>query len=183
MTNLIQKNLDYMVENTGAELTGLNPVELGKKLVDVVEPKRKERKSGVTQAYKQAESEMTEPVNVQQLANYAASHEAEAINAPVIKSLELKIKTLAKDGELSLHDLEEVRKMVTNLSKDSPTNGYYGKQINTLIDSLTEGKGGEKYKAARKLNAEFMTEFENTPVINGTDIITIGDSHLSHEDQ
>ena len=36
---------DYMVENTGAELTGLNPVELGKKLVDVVEPKRRESKT------------------------------------------------------------------------------------------------------------------------------------------
>jgi hypothetical protein len=174
--SLIQKNLDYMVENTGAELTGLNPVELGKKLVDVVEPKRRERKAGVTQAYKLAEGEMAEPINVQQLANYAASHEAEAINAPVIKSLEIKVKNLAKDGEISLHDLEEVRKMVTNLSQDSPTNAHYGKQINTLIDSLTEGKGGEKYKAARKLNAEFMTEFENTPVIKNITALKRGNS-------
>lgn len=174
--NLIQKNLDYMVENTGAELTGLNPVELGKKLVDVVEPKRRERKAEITKAYTEARGEMAEPVNVQPLINYATTHEAEAINAPVIKSLELKIKNLAKDGELSLHDLEEVRKMVGTLSQDSPTNAHYGKQINTLIDGLTEGKGGEKYRAARKLNADFMTEFENTPVIKNITALKRGNS-------
>lgn len=174
--NLIQKNLDYMVENTGAELSGLNPVELGKKLVDVVEPNRKLRRTEITNAYKEARGEMAEPINVQPLVDYASKHEAESINAPVIKSLELKVKNLTKDGELSLHDLEEVRKMVGNLSQDSATNAHYGKQINALIDSLTEGKGGEKYQKARKLNAEFMTEFENTPVIKNITALKKGNS-------
>jgi hypothetical protein len=176
--SLIQKNLDHMVESTGAEFTGLNQVELGKKLFDVVEPARALRKNQITQAYNRARQlgEMNEPVNISALQNFVKSHEAEAINAPVIKSLEVKINSLAKNGQISLNDLEEVRKMVGRLSQDTATNATYGRQINKMIDSLTENKGGNAYKQARKLNADFMTEFENTPVMKNITALKNGNS-------
>lgn len=166
--DLIQKNLDYLVNETGAELTGVNPSELSKKLVDTITPVKKNKKTDINTAYTRAREngEMNEPIDIQPIKNYVANNQAEAINAPVIKSLELKINNLAKEGkEIPLNDLEEVRKMVTNLSQDSPTNAHYAKQINNLIDQLTENKGGDLYKKARKLNAEYMTEFEDTPII------------------
>jgi hypothetical protein len=176
--DLIQKNLDHMVETTGAEFSGLNPVELGKKLVDVVEPNRFTRKREIEQTYAKARlaGEMAEPVNITPLQNFVKTHEAEAINAPVIKSLEVKLNTLAKDGQLSLNDIEEVRKMVGRLSQDTKTNANYGRQINKIIDKITENKGGESYKAARKLHADFMTEFENTPVMKNITALKKGNS-------
>ena len=176
--NLIQKNLDHMIESTGAEYSGLNQVELGKKLFDVVEPARAARKTQITQAYDRARQlgEMKEPVNISPLQNFVKSHEAEAINAPVIKSLEVKINSLAKDGQISLNDLEEVRKMVGRLSQDTATNATYGRQINKMIDSLTENKGGKAYQQARKLNANFMTEYENTPVMKNITALKNGNS-------
>lgn len=176
--DLIQKNLDHMIEETGAEYSGLNPVELGKKLVDVVEPKRAERKIEIRKAYNEARAagEMNEPVSITPLLEYAKSHEAEALNAPVIKSLEMKISSLAKDGNLSLNELEEVRKMVGRLSQDTATNATYGREINGLIDNLTQDKGGHLYKEARKLNADFMTEFENTPIMKNITALKKGNS-------
>ena len=176
--HLIQRNLDHMVETTGAEFSGLNPVELGKKLVDVVEPNRFARKREIDQTYAQArlKGEMAEPVNISPLQNFVKTHEAEAINAPVIKSLEVKINSLAKDGQISLNDLEEVRKMVGRLSQDTKTNANYGRQINKMIDKMTENKGGESYKQARKLNANFMTEFEDTPVMKNITALKRGNS-------
>lgn len=164
----IQQNLDHLVEETGAELTGVNPAELSKKLIDTVQPIKNARKSEYNKAYTEARNagEMAEPVNVESLKNYAINHEAEAINAPIIKSLEIKINNLAKEGnQISLNDLEEVRKMVGRLSGDTPTNAKYGREINGIIDNLTKDAGGEKYKAARDLFKKYQTEFEDTPIL------------------
>lgn len=164
----IQQNLDHLVEETGAELTGVNPAELSKKLIDTVQPIKNARKSEYNKAYTEARNagEMAEPVNVESLKNYAINHEAEAINAPIIKSLEIKINNLSKEGnQISLNDLEEVRKMVGRLSGDTPTNAKYGREINGIIDNLTKDAGGEKYKAARNLFKKYQTEFEDTPIL------------------
>lgn len=164
----IQQNLDHLVEETGAELTGVNPAELSKKLIDTVQPIKNARKSEYSKAYTEARNagEMAEPINVESLKNYAINHEAEAINAPIIKSLEIKINNLAKEGnQISLNDLEEVRKMVGRLSGDTPTNAKYGREINGIIDNLTKDAGGEKYKAARDLFKKYQTEFEDTPIL------------------
>ena len=180
--DLIQKNLDYLTNETGAELTGVNPAELSKKLVDTIVPVKNAKKADINKAYTEARNngEMNEPIDVTPLKTYVANNQAEAINAPVIKSLELKINNLVKEGkEIPLNDLEEVRKMVGNLSQDSPTNAHYGKQINNLIDQLTEDKGGELYKKARKLNAQYMTEFEDTPIIKNITALKKGTTQRS----
>lgn len=165
---LIQQNLDHLAEETGAELIGTNPGDLGKKLVDFIAPEKAKRKTEYSNAYNEARNagEMAQPIDISKLRDYAINHEPEAINAPIIKSLELKINNLAKEGNaIPLNDLEEVRKMVTRLSGDSASNSHFGREINKLIDGLTENAGGEKYQAARKLYANFSNEFENTPVI------------------
>jgi len=164
----IQQNLDHLVEETGAELTGVNPSELSKKLIETVQPARMARKKEYDLAYQAARQsgETAQPINIETLKNYAANHEAEAINAPIISSLELKLKNLAKEGnEIPLNDLEEVRKMVTRLSDSTPTNAKFGREIKGIIDNLTKNAGGEKYQNARKLFRAFETEFEDTPIL------------------
>jgi hypothetical protein len=92
--------------------------------------------------------------------------EAESINAPIIKSAKMKLDNLAKGGQISLNELEEVRKMVNALSGDTPSNMAFGKQIKDQIDLATVGKGGELYQKARKLRENYAREFENVGFVD-----------------
>jgi hypothetical protein len=161
-------NLDIHINKTGAELTGVGPGELGKALTDVVSPYQASIKGAIAPAYDAARAagQMAEPVDVAVFRNYLKDHQAEAINAPVLKSVEAKLKALTEGKTtISVNDLEEIRKMTGTLAQDSAPNAYYGRQVIKMIDKATEGKGGPLYQQARKLNADYMREFENTPVI------------------
>jgi hypothetical protein len=164
----LQQNLDIAIEKTGAEYTGVNPGDLADMVVKVVEPERKRRYGEVSNAYTIARDagEMSAPIEIDPLKKYLDKNSSAATNAPVLTSVAAELKKLSEGKEtLSINDLEEVRKMVNNISEPGTPNGHYGKEINRLIDRLTEKEGGELYRKARKLNAEFMTEFEDTPII------------------
>jgi hypothetical protein len=164
----LQQNLDIAIEKTGAEYTGVNPGDLADMVVKVVEPERKRRYGEVSNAYTIARDagEMSTPIEIDPLKKYLDKNSSAATNAPVLTSVAAELKKLSEGKEtLSINDLEEVRKMVNNISEPGTPNGHYGKEINRLIDKLTEKEGGELYRKARKLNAEFMTEFEDTPII------------------
>ena len=165
---LLQRNLDSAIEKTGAEQTGINPGPLGEQLVAIVEPERKRRYGEINTAYDAARNagEMSAPISIDPIVQYLDKNSSAATNAPVLTSVSAELKKLAKDKDtLSINDLEEVRKMVNNIAEPGTPNGHYGKEINRLIDQLTVDQGGNLYKKARKLNAEFMTEFENTPIV------------------
>lgn len=161
-------NLDIHINKTGADLTGVGPGELGQALADVVTPYRAGIKEAIAPAYDAARAagQMAEPVDVTGFRNYLSNHQAEAINAPILKSVEAKLKGLTEGkATISVNDLEEIRKMTGTLAQDSAPNAYYGRQVIKMIDKATEGKGGPLYQQARKLHADYMREFENTPVI------------------
>ena len=164
----IQQNLDVLSEQTGAQMIGLPPAELGQQLLKVFEPYKETRKSQIKPAYDAARAagEMSEPINIKALNDFVTKNASAEKNAPVLSSIRAEIKRLAGKGtEIPLNDLEEMRKMIGVLSEDSKSNAHFGKEAKKIIDRLTENKGGELYKIARKLNADYMTEFENTPVI------------------
>lgn len=161
-------NLDIHINKTGAELTGTGPGELGQALANVVAPYQARIKATITPAYDAARAagQMAEPVDVAVFRNYLAKHQAEAINAPVLQSVEKKLQMLTEGNPtISVNDLEEIRKMTGTLAQSGGPNSYYGRQVIKMIDKATEGKGGPLYQQARKLNADYMQEFENTPVI------------------
>jgi len=165
---LIQRNLDQFVSDTGATLTEAQPSTVGAMLRSEIVAAKKAAKTGVDEAYQIARDagQLSERVNANGIKNYVDSLEAEAINAPVITSAQIKLKNLLdKEGGISLNDIEEVRKMVVRLSSDSASNAHYGKEINKLIDKATEGVGGDLYKEARAKNTAYMNEFQDTPVM------------------
>jgi len=163
----IQKNLDHFVENSGAEFTGAAPGEVGQMLVNSIGPYQQTRKAAITTAYDAARAagEMNVPVQINRLSDFVDKNQSAAKNAPVISAVGSEIKRLAKDGEISINDLEEIRKMANVLAQDSGPNSHYGRQAIRIIDKMTEGKGGKAYQNARRLNAEYMREFEDTPVV------------------
>ena len=165
--NQIQQNLQALAEQTGAQQLGIEPMQLGQQLVDVVGNAKKNRQAAVTSAYDAARAagEMAEQVPVSSLTDFVKNNASASKNAPVISAIGAEVKRLSKNNDMTLNDAEELRKMVSVLSQDSGPNSYYGNQALKLIDRMTEGKGGDLYKQARSLYSSFKKEFENTPIV------------------
>lgn len=165
----ILQNFDAFVDATGAEKAGeFNLREVGKVVDSALVNQANKAKKQISDAYKLAREagETSEMIDVTGVQNYLNGLEAEAINAPIITSAKMKLDKLAKGGQISLNDLEEVRKMVNALSGDTPSNMAFGKQIKDQIDTTTVGKGGDLYQQARKLRENYAREFENVGYID-----------------
>lgn len=165
----VLQNFDAFVDATGAQKAGdLNLREVGKVVDSALVNQANKAKQAIGNAYKAAREagETSELVDVTGVKNYLNGLEAEAINAPIITSAKMKLEKLAPNGQISLNDLEEVRKMVNALSGDTPSNMAFGKQIKGEIDAATVGKGGDLYQQARKLRENYAREFENVGFVN-----------------
>jgi hypothetical protein len=162
----ILQNFDAYVDATGKEKYGLEAT--GRVVDEALVKSAQKAKKDIKNAYDAAREagETSELIDVTGIQNYLKGLEAEAINAPIITSAEVKLNSLAKEGKVSINDLEEVRKMVGRLSGNTPTNQLYGKEINKLIDSTTENVGGDLYKNARKLRADYARTFENAGYVD-----------------
>jgi len=165
----ILQNFDAYVDATGAQKAGeFNLREVGKVVDSALVNQATKAKKQVSDSYKLAREagETAELVDVTGVKNFLDGLEAESINAPIITSAKMKLDKLAKGNEISLNDLEEVRKMVNSLSGDTPSNMAFGKQIKDQIDLSTVGKGGDLYQKARKLRENYAREFENVGYVD-----------------
>jgi hypothetical protein len=165
----IGQNLDAYVDATGAKVA--NPFYL-RPTGEAVDTALRETANTSKNAYKnaytvaRASEEGQQKVNVQGIIDQLDNMEAEAVNAPVINSAKIKLNQLAKDGEMTLNDIEEVRKMVNRLSGDTPSNMSFGGDIKKMIDVVKENAGGDLFKEARRLRTKFANEFENIGLID-----------------
>ena len=165
----IGQNLDAYVEATGARVANefyMRPT--GDAVDTALRETANKSKTAYKSAYKTAREseEGQQKVNVQGIINQLDGMEAEAANAPVITSAKMKLNQLAKNGEMTLNEIEEVRKMVNRLSGDTPSNMAFGGDIRTMIDTVTQNAGGDLFKKARTLRTKFANEFENIGLID-----------------
>lgn len=162
----ILQNFDTWVDQTGAEGGSLRAV--GQTVTDALVNKSNRAKAEVRSAYEKAKESgaMQEKVDLSPLEKYLEDHKAEAINAQVLTSVEARLGYVAKDGEASINDLEEVRKMVGRLSGKDATNAIFANEVKQVIDGMTEGKGGDLYKQARSLRYRYGQEFQDHAVID-----------------
>lgn len=157
----ILQNFDAYIDETGKQTAGLTA--LGRVVDTALVNSSKKAKSEINAAYKAAKEagETAQMIDVTPVQNYLNGLEAEAINAPVITSAKMKLDKLTKDGQLSINDLEEIRKMVGKVSGDTPTNMSFGRDIKNEIDAVLQNQGGDLYKNARALRAKYARDFEN----------------------
>ena len=180
---LIQQNLDALIERTGAEMTGVAPAQLGESLINAVEPYRQTRKTEVRNAYEAADAagEMSQPVSYAPLINYlnkvTKDRPTLKANNPILGIIEDEIKANDpnKTGQISLRQLEDIRQVIVNeIDPTQRGSMYHGNKLKKAIDVATENAGGDLYKQARQLNARYMSEFEDTPVIKNLTAIKKG---------
>jgi hypothetical protein len=165
----IGQNLDAYVDATGARVANefyMRPT--GEAVDTALRETANTSKNNYKSAYKvaRASEEGQQKVNVQGIVDQLDGMEAEAVNAPVISSAKIKLNQLAKNGEMTLNEIEEVRKMVNRLSGDTPSNMSFGGDIKKMIDVVTENAGGDLFKEARRLRTKFANEFENIGLID-----------------
>lgn len=166
---LIGQNLDAYVDATGAQVA--NPFYLrptGEAVDTALRESANKARLGYKKAYEvaRASEEGQQKVNVQSIIDTLDDLEAEAVNASVIDSAKMKLKKLAPDGEITLNNLEEVRKMVGTAGQENPTQMKYSGDIKRMIDATTQDAGGDLFKEARRLRTKFANEFENIGLID-----------------
>jgi len=161
------RHMDALIEETGS--TAVSRRATGKSVTAAIEAKKAAKKAEVDTAYKAAREsgDMAEQIDVQPILDFVGKNRSAARNAGILHSIEDEANRLAGNtGKISLNDMEELRKMVNNLSEPGKPNGHYGGQAIKLIDKISEGKGGPQYQQARRLNENMMKEFSDRDVID-----------------
>lgn len=165
----VGQNLDAYIDAIGSKVANEFYLRPTAEVVDSALTKTAQKaKANYKKAYEvaRASEEGQQLVDVTPVINQLSNMEAEALNAPVINSAKLKLEKLAPDGKITLNNLEEVRKMVGDLSQDSPTQMKFGGDIKRMIDFEAEKAGGDLFKEARRLRTKYANEFENVGLID-----------------
>lgn len=162
----ILQNFEAYIDATGKQTFGLEPT--GRVVTQALANQAKTAKKAYREAYKTAKDagQTNELVDISDVMKYVNSLEAEEINAPIIQSARVKLNNLAENNQISINNLEEVRKMINRLSGIEPQNQYFGGKIKEVIDSATENKGGDLYQKARRLRQDYSQRFEKIGAVN-----------------
>ena len=164
----IQQNLEFFADQTGAEAGNLRAT--GQIVSEAIVGKAKSRKGQIDAAYNAARQagELQAPVNVAPLIEYLESKRPQSINAGVLSSALADVSQTTKKtgGLVTVNDLEEIRKAVGVAGGKDATNAHYARELKTIIDDITKDAGGDKYKYARRLRAQYAKEFENVGIID-----------------
>lgn len=166
------QNFDAMVDRLEPLATDKRSIGQGvdRALVNRAEVKRRE----IRKAYQDAEQsgEMQMPVTLAPLASRLQEltpYEGIVPTIGAIKREAVRLGALApnEDGTftpqpITIRNSETLRQFV-NESTDwmDSRQALFARRINESIDEATEGQGGEAYRSARKLRAQFANEFEN----------------------
>jgi hypothetical protein len=169
--NLIQQ-FDAMVDRTEPMLADARDIgkAVDKAVVNKAEVQRRKIRDSYTKA--REDGSMLEPVTLNELATTAADvqrFEGVAPNVAPIRKEAIRLGVLAEDADgnliaqaKSIDDTELLRQFVNEATDwTNRRESLMARKINSAIDAGTEGKGGESYKAARKLRQNFANEFEN----------------------
>lgn len=171
----LQQNLEAFVDMTGAEAPDLRSIGL---TVDKALRDRAARdKTRIRTLYKEAEKagEMEAPVKLDTVVQHLVDNAPEAEVANVLKAtrakaLQLGVATEAPDGTLiaqpvTLKTAELFRRSIGGATNAEPTNIMQASTMRGLIDTSTEGLGGNMYKQARAARARFGSDYENIGLV------------------
>jgi len=163
----ILNRFENLAQETGAEYA--DPTQFRKvgSLVDDALIKQYEAKNTkVNEAYNKARDagETKQVIDTAPLEQWLATNAPEAISVPQINSIGAKLEALktAKNGQVTIDDVENLYKAAGQLGKVGDPSGVFMGQIKRVINDMTEGAGGDLYRAARTQRKELANDFENT---------------------
>jgi len=192
--NALLRSFDAYIDDTGAK--GITNTDTGIAIDKALRNDLAKTKNQVKVAYKNAEKagELKQPVSTGELTKYLndnnSAQTSDSILAKTYNQLvklggatkesadprvSSELQKLGKNVQidelipqkLSIGHAEDLRKFINKNVKDADnTDLYHATNLIAAIDKLTENKGGELYKSARKLRIEQAKRFENRAVIS-----------------
>jgi len=164
----ILQRFEDLAEQTGTKAV---PVDTNLRSVGTIVDKEivkqfDAKKTKVDEAYQAARDagETKQVVDTALLDQWLENNAGKAISVPEIKSIKADLKALKKatNGQITINDLEELYKSAGQLGKKGDPSGVFMGQVKDVINDITEGKGGNLYRAARTQRRELGNDFENT---------------------
>lgn len=149
--------------------------QTGRAVQDVLRGRLAIAKKNVSRLYKSAEQtgELQGPVKIDGLVDYLNRH----VDPTEVAYVEARLQRIGavRKGEngleatgqpVSLAEIEAIRRAAVAKGRAGGTQGHYAGEVKNVIDQVTDGAGGDAYKAARKARAQIGEEFERTGIIN-----------------
>ena len=163
----ILRRFQQMADVTGAEYADPTAYRKVGSLVDNALVKEFDaKKLKVDKAYEAARNagETKQVVDTTKLEQWLDVNAPEAISVSAINTIGAKLEQLkkAKNGQVTIDDLENLYKSAGQLGEPGKPSGVFMKQVKGVINDMTEGAGGDLYRAARVQRAELGKNFENT---------------------
>jgi hypothetical protein len=163
----ILRRFQQMADETGAEYADPTAYRKVGSLVDNALVKEFDaKKLKVDKAYEAARNagETKQVVSTEPLEQWLETNAPEAITVSAINTIGAKLEQLKKikNGQVTIDDLEELYKSAGQLAEPGKPSGVFMKQVKGVINDMTEGAGGDLYRAARVQRAELGKNFENT---------------------
>jgi hypothetical protein len=167
-------NLDILRGKTGSKSSG--EMETGRSVQSALRAREAREKIGVTNLYKEAEKagELQGKVNIDPLVKYLKTHDDPSQVGYAMSRLKqlgaIKEETngginVSSNRFMSLAELEGIRRAANAAGKNGGTAGHYASELKGVIDDITDGAGGEKYKQARAARKAVGDEFERQQAV------------------
>ena len=163
----ILKRFEDLSEQTGAQYADPTAYRKIGALVDTELVKQFDAKNlKVDKAYQAAREagETKQVVSTAPLEQWLETNAPEAISVSAINTIGAKLDQLKKikNGQITIDDLEGLYKSAGQLGEPGKPSGLFMKQVKDVINEMTEGAGGDLYRAARTQRKELGNDFENT---------------------
>ena len=163
------QNFDRFIDMTGAEAPDI--ASTGNAVIKALSQGYQASKNRVRTAYTEADKagETAELVSYNGLVDFINQQTPTTRTslAPILQSTleKLRMEDPSGSGLISIRALEDVRKAVNKAVQPGTPNATYGTAIKDLIDTATEGVGGELYKKARQLRIDQADKFEKRAIV------------------
>jgi hypothetical protein len=163
----ILRRFEQLSNETGAEFADPTAYRKVGSIVDKTLVKQfDDKKSLVDQAYQKARDagETKQVIDTTKLDQWLETNAGKSISVPEIKSIKADLDALKKinNGQITIDDAEELYKSAGQLGEAGKPSGTFMKQVKNVINDMTEGAGGDLYRAARTQRKELGNDFENT---------------------
>lgn len=185
LNDKLQRNLQSEVDQTGAQMVGMDAPDFGQFLSEKVGKYKSDRYQDVSDTYKKAQ-DAGETAQLVPYKGITDLIQKETQGRPTKKEQnplyaiveeELKANDPQGTGMISVNAMEDIRKLINEEADPSKKGSVrLGKQIKGEIDKATENAGGDFYKEARAKNRAFEAEFEDQGIIRDINRLKRGTS-------
>ena len=161
----ILNQFERMTEEVGGTIDRSTPRAVGTVVDKALVKQYQDKLKKVDDAYQAARDsgETKQVVDTAQLEKWLSDNAPEAISVPQIQTIGAKLDALKKitGNQVTIDDLENIYKSAGNLAEGNPSAARFMGQVKGVINDMTEGAGGDLYRAARTERKQLAKQFED----------------------